>query len=325
MILIISESHDVSCNYTCEWLKYLEADFIRYNNPTEHIISNITISNKNDIDLNFKFKNKIINKDTIKVTWFRRGYVKLMHAIPPFLIEQENSHLNKYLNDENKRFIAFSYEYFGKIIINNPFHYNSHKLFMLKQAIDNGLSIPPTIITNNRKDVVKFKKIEKEIISKAIQDVYGYKKNGKYYVHRTSIIDDAYIKQLPECFGYSLFQKRIKADYELRIFFILGEIYSCAIFGDELGDIRMADANGAPKRIVTYDLDAAIKEKIVNFMNASGLKSGSLDMMVKGNDHYFLEVNPVGQYDYVSKNCNLFIDKQIAIKLIEIDNEKKIK
>ena len=50
------------------------------------------------------------------------------------------------------------------------------------------------------------------------------------------------------------------------------------------------------------------------------LESGSIDMVVTPNNEYvFLEVNPVGQFDYVSKLCNYFIEKEIAVKLIEMN------
>lgn len=46
-------------------------------------------------------------------------------------------------------------------------------------------------------------------------------------------------------------------------------------------------------------------------------------MIVTPDDEYvFLEVNPVGQYDYVGKRCNYQLDKEIALTLIKMNNDK---
>lgn len=43
------------------------------------------------------------------------------------------------------------------------------------------------------------------------------------------------------------------------------------------------------------------------------LESGSLDFIVTpDNEYYFLEVNPVGQFNFVSEICNYHIEKHIA-------------
>ena len=48
-------------------------------------------------------------------------------------------------------------------------------------------------------------------------------------------------------------------------------------------------------------------------MSCLGLDSGSIDMVVtKEGDFVFLEVNPVGQFNQVSKPCNYFLEKEIS-------------
>lgn len=61
-------------------------------------------------------------------------------------------------------------------------------------------------------------------------------------------------------------------------------------------------------------------------MNNLKLKNGSIDI-IRGvdNNYYFLEVNPVGQFGMVSNPCNYNIEEKFALKLIELQNEKKFK
>jgi glutathione synthase/RimK-type ligase-like ATP-grasp enzyme len=74
------------------------------------------------------------------------------------------------------------------------------------------------------------------------------------------------------------------------------------------------------KRICPVQIPSEIKNKLILLMKQLQLESGSIDMIVTPNNEYvFLEVNPVGQFDYVSKLCNYFIEKEIAVKLIEMN------
>ena len=44
-----------------------------------------------------------------------------------------------------------------------------------------------------------------------------------------------------------------------------------------------------------------------------GINTGSIDLIYSlSNEYVFLEVNPQGQFDWLSKNCNYYIEKDIA-------------
>lgn len=84
-------------------------------------------------------------------------------------------------------------------------------------------------------------------------------------------------------------------------------------------DFRDVDVNGAhPNRMVPYQLPNDIGLRIRQLMKRLNLESGSIDMIVDDNDdYYFLEVNPVGQFNFVSEVCNYYIEKDIAFSLIQ--------
>ena len=62
-------------------------------------------------------------------------------------------------------------------------------------------------------------------------------------------------------------------------------------------------------------------------MRKLDLNSGSLDLVLdREGDLFFLEVNPVGQYDFISKQCNLQLDRIIAKHICdkyETENNKR--
>ncbi len=73
-----------------------------------------------------------------------------------------------------------------------------------------------------------------------------------------------------------------------------------------------------PNRMIPYRLPENIKTTIHDFMDAIGMQCGSIDMILTPNNEYvFLEVNPVGQFQWVEKCCNFDLSKAIARVLID--------
>ena len=70
-------------------------------------------------------------------------------------------------------------------------------------------------------------------------------------------------------------------------------------------------------REIPYDLPDELDVRIKLFMNRIGLECGSLDFVLTTNDdYYFLEVNPVGQFGWVSEICNYNLYSVVAEYLI---------
>ena len=77
-------------------------------------------------------------------------------------------------------------------------------------------------------------------------------------------------------------------------------------------DFRNYDTEN-PNRTVPYKLSNKMNEKIDNLMKLLGLNTGSIDILVDKNlNHYFLEVNPVGQFGMVSYPCNYNLEEKIS-------------
>ena len=62
-----------------------------------------------------------------------------------------------------------------------------------------------------------------------------------------------------------------------------------------------------------------IERKLHNLMEFIEFNTGSIDMIVTpANEYVFLEVNPVGQFAFVSDNCNYQLERKIANQLIQL-------
>ncbi len=55
-----------------------------------------------------------------------------------------------------------------------------------------------------------------------------------------------------------------------------------------------------------------MEEKIDLLMKSFDLNCGSLDFIKSGNEFYFLEINPIGQFLGLSFKCNYNLEIEIA-------------
>lgn len=134
------------------------------------------------------------------------------------------------------------------------------------------------------------------------------------------------VQRLDEQVSPSLIQQEIEKEIELRIFYLDGSLYAAAIHSqtDEQTRVDFRKYNFAkPNRIVPYKLPVKVERQIIALFKLMDLNTGSVDMIVdrRGN-FFFLEINPVGQYEWISRACNYRLDKKIAEWLMGEEHER---
>jgi glutathione synthase/RimK-type ligase-like ATP-grasp enzyme len=189
---------------------------------------------------------------------------------------------------------------------------------VLDIAIQIGLNVPQTIITNGAEQLRNFvpstNKISKTI-GEIITEVNTEKKSVTQF--RTKKVD---LNIIPEFFFPSLFQERLIKQFEIRSFIIKKRIYSMAILSqaDEntKDDFRNYDTS-KKIRYVPFKLPNEIVSKLFKLSKLLKLSTCSVDLVkcTSGNI-YFLEVNPIGQFGMVSEPCNYYIERQIAKEIL---------
>lgn len=307
-IVIISENRDKSTDLVIDWLHMLKIPHYRYNSLDP---ANVTIGISNE-DLRIT-----IGKKEIKKIWIRRGR---FHFIP---VELRFNNFSSYLKNEERPIVEFCEKMFyeeDKVIGSYQEETLNNKLLNLYIAKKSGLDIPNTLITNQKKDILDFKTKSKKVITKCIfhppnLDVEDFE------IHSvgTIIIEKEQIEFLDDSFAPTLFQEYIEKKYEVRVFFFGNNFYSMAIFSQRdkktMVDFRNYN-NEKPNRNVPLTLPSHILSKIKKFIKLKGINTGSIDFIVTNNDRFvFLEINPQGQFNWLSENCNYYIEKDIAFIL----------
>lgn len=311
MIVIFSFPGDKNTVELIDWLIYYGVKFKRVDLQFESF-KNIKISclnSKTQLTLD------LISGETLNLNEVNFFYVRGKGFLESENLENKsvlpNVIYNKYMNQEEDALKSFFYNYVNQNSIGSFITgYKLNKLNQYKTAIEIGLSMPNYFITNNKKDLHKKRK---GIITKGISDNIACEYENNLFVQRVQRINE--LKEIEDRFFPSFFQDEIKKAYEIRSYFLEGKLYTIAYHSNNVaidGRDSYNDSNYYP-----YTLPSEIKDKLKTLMSKLNLKSGSIDMIKsKNNIYYFLEVNPNGQYDWVSQFGGYHLHKKIAQYLI---------
>ena len=320
--LIISEETDKSCDVVCSWLQKWQHPYVRVN--SESFINPEVVIRAFDEDTSVLINTRgiIVDLNDIQTVWFRRGYLYIKLSYYGDEISKEVSkELNKHIENESSTLTHFIYAILSsKKKINHPDRYNFNKLIALHEAARLGLRIPETLVCGNGNIIKGFVRDNGTCITKSIQDMSSVTVDGvNYSIGKITQVKAEDVTGIN--YWYSLFQQEIPKKYELRVFYFLDRMYAMAIFSQmdnlSLFDYREVDVNGFhPNRMVPFNLSKNVKKKIHKLMKKLKLESGSIDMIVTPeNEYVFLEINPVGQFNFVSEICNYYIERDIAKNL----------
>lgn len=325
MILILaSDKFDQSINHVVDWLIYYKADFLK-----------LTVSDIWDPQNKFKidFQNNCIKYKEIDLTkrvqvvWYNRfkSFNQLFNNETNTFFDQINKELNSeietltnYLYDnlkEKKWFPALD-----KIKVN--------KLSMLNHAMKCGFNVPRTKILTSVDELKTFFQnvnADSMVVKQFSDNSRGYYVDNDitYFSFAKSLMKEDLI-EVPSFFKPTLFQERIKAEYELRVFYLEGKCYTSAFvfnYDDKIVDKKQISEENKTY-IVPYKLPKNIIQKIDALMMNQGITTGSLDLLksIDGN-YYFLEINPIGQFLNESDKCFYHLPKILAEHLISNDYE----
>lgn len=320
MILILSQEFEPSTDYVLDWLDFYDINYFRVNGNDKIQIIEYQLNNSG-VDFILKINGKLIQLKDISAYWYRRGYINL-EDYNEKLSNLNNNSLTFYLSEELvklRELLDFSLKkkyHLGSFLNNNINKYNN-----LQIAKKNGLSIPDSIITSDKKRLTQFINQYHRVITKPINESFSFEYNKDRFMGYTQLIEKNDLTSIPEIFTPTLFQNAIEKYCELRIFYLNGNCYSMAIFSqnDEQTKIDFRNYNHKkPNRTIPFNLPTSINKKIKSFMIECGYLTGSIDIVLTPkNEYVFLEVNPVGLFEQISEPCNYYLHEKIANYLVK--------
>lgn len=305
MILIFTSINDLATNNIISELIKLDKKFIRINDETKVEL----IFDLEKIELTtIKIKEYKLRFLEISSIWVRKG-----NFFNNLIMSSTNSYISKFLNKELEIFLDFfEFIFKGKFKLSKPQQRNFNKLIFLLKAKQFGLKIPNSVISNSKKHLESYIESLSKIITKPLSDIINPKSDVSML---TKIVNKDKLKDLPNLFFPSLFQKKIESIYEIRTVFLLGKTYSAIIFPQYKNE-NEPDFRGSPNLdigLTSFILPEQINKSVCDFMEAIHVEFCSLDILVDKNNEYFIvDLNPFGQFGMISHLYNNEIERRIA-------------
>ncbi len=315
MILVLSFREYEQCtDPVIDWLLYYNIPFLKLTQQDLYDSSRISIDITN--------KNLIFNGiDLVKEVdciYFRRFedniHLNLRTGYP---INQALFELKYELNDLIKHIFFLLKD---KVWFPAPYNVSIDKLTALLYAQECGLKVPKSIVSNNKRDIIDFiSKCPSSIIKPIRFSGYYIMGNTTYNVY-TNSVNMADIESIEnEVFFPSLIQEKIDKDFEIRTFYLDGEIYASAIIvNDRNYDDVKRNFGSEDIKWIPFKFPSEIENKLRRLMEKLSLNTGSIDMIKTLDGEFtFIEVNPVGQFIAPSNRCNFNLEHLIAKWLIK--------
>ncbi len=320
MLLIFSKLKlEPSTEDVIDWLDCMSVPWLRINGEDWEGEQSYAIRlGKKNNSAELSIGEKKISAEKIDLVWYRRshggGTADYLNQLSDRSLSED---LRNYLDSEVLHAAgAFNIQCGSATWIDHPSKIFVSKMKMLRIAVNCGLEIPETLVTNCKSKLLEFSRDYSFVITKSIQDSWGIKSHNANYVFYTQKLTNSVIRKQKDVFFPTLVQEGLEKQYEIRCFHLDGENYSMAIFSqlDKKTQVDFRQYNNqTPNRTVPFKLPKIIEKKINQLMNALELISGSIDIVKTIDGRYvFLEVNPVGQFGMTSIPCNYYLEKKIA-------------
>jgi glutathione synthase/RimK-type ligase-like ATP-grasp enzyme len=310
-VLIVTNKLDAHADRVVELLHDRHSEVFRLN--TEDLLSEHTLTWRPGGPSILSNKHHRVAIDQVTAVWYRKPNE---YTLSPDLVEYE-----KFLREELRAVVGGIYRTTRDARWVNPIDNQrraSYKLLQLDTALQVGLEIPATIVTNDPDAAAAF-------ADKHREDGLAIKAVGSGLVHLppgftifTNRVDAALLRarEKVQCFP-QLFQAYVPKEAELRITVVGQRLFTCEMETQSSPNVasridwRRYDLDNVPYKAGA--LPPEVEDRVKTLMTELGLVYGAIDMIRTPDHRYvFLEVNPSGQWLWVEEKTGLPISQTLA-------------
>lgn len=293
-ILVITSTNDLTIDYITR--KHPDVPFFRFN---------LDQFSKYDVSINdsgFQARTsdgKEISTATCKSVYYRKPFFEdLSDVIDP--------QYHNFVHRETYALIEGIAETFNGPCLSRPsvLRRADNKILQLFLAKKCGFNIPKSLITNSAQSLHNFG-MDGAIVKPVASGTVTYA--GKKEFVQTNIVNpETDLKALP--YSPCYFQEYIDKDYEVRVTVVDQDITAVRIDSEDNIDWRKPGNNPVYS---LYQLPENIEKLCLKILASLELKFGCIDLLVKDDEFYFLEVNANGQWGWLEIELDLKISDAI--------------
>jgi glutathione synthase/RimK-type ligase-like ATP-grasp enzyme len=246
--------------------------------------------------------------DEIHSVWWRRpGYATASADI-------KDERVRRFARGEAEQFLTGVLESIGVPIINNPGrqHSASRKPLQLKSAVDVGLKIPKTLLSNDPDQIRNFwTKLGGRCIYKAFSSPYW----TALETRRMTSDDLASLQNA--ALSPIIVQEEIERICDIRVNIFASELFACKVVPEH--PIASVDSRFDLTAVwEPLTLPSDVANKLRALMELLQLDYGCIDMRLHPNgDFVFFEINPAGQFLFAEIDTGQPLSAAMARLLFE--------
>jgi glutathione synthase/RimK-type ligase-like ATP-grasp enzyme len=187
-----------------------------------------------------------------------------------------------------------------------------HKVVQLRAARAAGLTLPPTLVTNDPAAARAFVDEHRDVVTKMLVPLSASMDGSGPFVY-TSAVDDGDMRHIEGLRpAPMIFQRRVEKREELRVVVVGDQVFAAAVTPSSL-DWRTGTGSAWRRA----ELSTGAAGACVKLVKDLGLVTGALDFIVDTHGALvFLEVNPAGEWGFVERETGLPIAAALARALL---------
>jgi glutathione synthase/RimK-type ligase-like ATP-grasp enzyme len=186
-----------------------------------------------------------------------------------------------------------------------------HKAVQLRAAAELGFGIPRTCITNSngawhyvakRGEQVAIKGLDTVLTRDGPVETFGY----------TNILAIEDVERGELASAPAIMQEALRDKLDLRVTVVGSNLWSASVTtkGKGIrGDWRLAKADA---EFSEFQLPSSVSLKCIALTKSLGLYYGAIDLALCGDEYYFLEINPTGEWAWLQSAIGFNISEQLA-------------
>jgi len=190
------------------------------------------------------------------------------------------------------------------------------KLWQLHVAVEVGLVIPKTLVTNQPQEVEQFfKECDGQVVYKLISELSNFAIPAYETPRGISTLplreeDLVHLNQV--LLSPHFFQQCIPKAFDLRVT-IIGEKIFCIKIDSQAGEGKLDWRHDYSVDMYSFELPEEIAEQCLALMRKLKLNYGAIDLILSpDNKYYFLEINCAGQYMWIEQRTEMPISLELA-------------
>jgi len=302
MILVVTHKQDYTADFLINKFNQRGIAYQRLN--CEDIMSShVSVKANRQFDITIK------GASCYSAVWFRRTSLPALEIDDPgklaFLRSEFDSFLKNLFSVTEAKWMSDPWQVYRA----------ENKLLQLKVAGQLGFSIPETLVTTDKAELVSFYNQFANVIVKPIS-VTRTDSNGDPMFIYTSRVEKSHIDTLDQ-FDLTpcIFQREIEKLLELRVTVVGDNAFAASVDSQQLEETKI-DWRRKPLKFSPFELPEHITAKCVRLVRELGLQFGAIDLILSPDGSYtFLEINPNGQWVWIENETGLPISEAIINEL----------